>query len=77
MRANIAFFYSACGDQGEFTHLREEELTVGHIFRAAFQNMADNYYDCALRLSADKAWRNLVFSAADPEDRGAARANLR
>jgi len=62
VRANIAFFYSACGDQGEFTHLREEELTVGHIFRAAFQNMADNYQACALRLSPDQAWQGLVFS---------------
>ncbi len=62
VHANIAFFYSACGDQGEFTHLREEELTVGHIFRAAFQNMADNYHACALRLSPAKAWRSLVFS---------------
>jgi sugar (pentulose or hexulose) kinase len=62
VRANIAFFYSACGDQGEFTHLREEELTVGHLFRAAFQNMADNYYACAERLSPGRAWRSLVFS---------------
>ena len=38
------------------------ELTVGHLFHAAFQNMADNYYACALRLSPDQAWGNLVFS---------------
>jgi sugar (pentulose or hexulose) kinase len=62
VRANTAFFYSACGDQGEFTHLREEELTVGHFFRAAFQNMADNYLACAQRLSPARAWQSLVFS---------------
>jgi sugar (pentulose or hexulose) kinase len=62
LRANLAFFNSACGDHGEFTHVREEELTVGHLFRAAFQNMADNYYACALRLSPTPAWRKLVFS---------------
>lgn len=62
MRAHVAFFPSSCGDHGEFTNVREEELTVGHLFRAVFQSMADNYYACALRVSPEKAWRNLVFS---------------
>lgn len=66
MAANLAFFTSACGDHGEFTNLREEELTVGHLFRAAFQNMVDNYYRSAQRLRSGGAaaapWRALVFS---------------
>jgi sugar (pentulose or hexulose) kinase len=62
MRANIAFFHSDCGEEGQITHIREENLTVGNLFRAAFQNMAENYYACALRLSPEKKWRNLVFS---------------
>ena len=67
MRANLAFFTSSCGDRGEFTNMREEELTVGHIFRAAFQNMTDNYYGSAQRLLASEKdgtppWHNLVFS---------------
>jgi sugar (pentulose or hexulose) kinase len=70
MRADLAFFTSSCGDHGAFTDVREEELTVGHLFRAAFQNMADNYYACALRIAPDQPWRNpsarlragLVFS---------------
>ncbi|MCO6453257.1 MAG: hypothetical protein J5I90_20920 [Caldilineales bacterium] len=67
MRAKLAFFNSSCGDHGEFTNIREEELTVGHLFRAAFQNMADNYYDSAQRLLAGETdgtppWHNLVFS---------------
>ena len=62
MRVNLAFFDSSCGDRGEITHIREAELTVGHLFRAAFENMADNTYACALRLSPDRGWRNLVFS---------------
>jgi len=62
MRVNLAFFNSSCGDHGEITDIREMDMTVGHLFRAAFQNMADNYYACALRLSPDKAWTNLVFS---------------
>jgi sugar (pentulose or hexulose) kinase len=62
MRVNLAFFDSACGDRGGITQIREAELTVGHLFRAAFQNMADNYYACALQLSPEQGWRNLVFS---------------
>ncbi len=62
MRVNLAFFDSSCGNHGEIAHIREAELTVGHLFRAAFQNMAENYYACALQLSPDQAWRNLVLS---------------
>ncbi len=67
IRANLAFFTSSCGDHGEFTNVREEELTVGHLFRAAFQNMTDNYYGSAQRLFAGGTdgtppWCNLVFS---------------
>jgi sugar (pentulose or hexulose) kinase len=62
MCMNLAFFNSSCGDHGEISNIREAELTVGHLFHAAFQNMADNYYACALQLSPDQTWWNLVFS---------------
>ena len=62
MQANIAFFAGAMGDRGSLTNLREEELTVGHLFRAAFRNMADNYRECAGRLTPSPNWRRLVFS---------------
>ncbi len=62
MQANLAFFNSSCGDHGAFTDVREEELTIGHVFRAAFQNMTDNYSACARRISPDQEWENLVFS---------------
>ena len=62
LHVNLAFFNSSCGDHGEISNIREEELSVGHLFRAAFQNMADNYYASALRLSPKKEWTNLVFS---------------
>jgi sugar (pentulose or hexulose) kinase len=59
---DLAFFDSSCGDRGQIARIREAELTVGHLFRAAFQNMADNFLSCALRLSPDRAWRGLVLS---------------
>jgi len=62
MQANIAFFAGAVGDRGALTNLREEELTVGHLFRAAFRNMADNYRECAGRLTPSPNWQRLVFS---------------
>ncbi|MBP1717364.1 MAG: hypothetical protein H6Q43_802, partial [Deltaproteobacteria bacterium] len=62
LRANLTFFPTPLGDSGSLTHLREENLTVGDLFRAAFVNMAENYYASALRLSPAQNWRRLVFS---------------
>jgi sugar (pentulose or hexulose) kinase len=62
LRVDLAFFNSSCGDHGSITAVREEELTAGHLFRAAFENMTENYYASALRLSPAQEWRNLVFS---------------
>jgi sugar (pentulose or hexulose) kinase len=62
LKANLSFFTSSCGDHGDITNIREEELTVGNLFRAAFQNMADNYLSGALLLSPERNWSNLVFS---------------
>ncbi len=62
MQANIAFFAGAMGDRGSLSDMREEEMTVGHLFRAAFRNMADNYRECAGRLTPSPSWQRLVFS---------------
>jgi sugar (pentulose or hexulose) kinase len=62
LRANLAFFPSSCGDVGEITNIHEEDLTVGNLFAAAFENMAENYLQCADRISRTRAWRRLVFS---------------
>ena len=35
---------------------------MGHIFRAAFESMAENYYRLALRIWPERGWKNLVFS---------------
>jgi sugar (pentulose or hexulose) kinase len=62
LRAHVAFFPTPLGDSGSLTNIREENLTVGDLFRAAFVNMAENYYASALRLSSSQSWRRLVFS---------------
>lgn len=59
---NLAFFASALGDHGHIANMREDNLSVGHLFRAAYQSMADTYLACALRLSPRREWSRLVFS---------------
>ncbi|MCL5097082.1 MAG: FGGY family carbohydrate kinase [Candidatus Omnitrophica bacterium] len=59
---NLAFYPGPMGDHGAITNIRETNLTVGNLFRAAFANMADSYLAAALRLSPKRAWRNLLFS---------------
>jgi sugar (pentulose or hexulose) kinase len=49
-------------ERGEMLHLSEENLTVGHLFRAAFQGMARNYKHCAEWLMPPQPWQRLVFS---------------
>jgi sugar (pentulose or hexulose) kinase len=62
LRVDPAFYFSATGDRGAVTNVREDNLTVGHLFHAAFAGMADNYARCAARLSPGKVWTRLVFS---------------
>jgi sugar (pentulose or hexulose) kinase len=60
--ANIAFFDSPVGENGHLANLTEENLTVGHVFRAAFRSMAANYRVCADRLAPVQPPRRIVFS---------------
>ena len=62
LRVNLAFFASAAGECGAFENVREDNLNVGHFFRAAFENMAQNYFAFANRLSPEHVWERIVFS---------------
>jgi sugar (pentulose or hexulose) kinase len=59
---DLNLFTSPAGDRGKIDNIREDNLTVGHFFRAAFRGMADSYYQRATKLWPDKSWKNLVFS---------------
>ncbi len=76
MKAKLSFFACATGDRGELTNLRESEMTVGHLFRAAFHNMADNYRVCAAARARDGLEEPGVFRRAGAKDRPAARIHL-
>jgi sugar (pentulose or hexulose) kinase len=62
LSAKLTFFRGPCGDRGAITNISETNLNVGTLFRAAFENMAENYYSCALRVWPDRSWSNIVFS---------------
>lgn len=62
LHIDLAFFDSACGDHGAITNIKEAELTVGHLFHAAFENMAVNYYNCASTISPEQLWQRIVLS---------------
>ena len=62
LRVDPAFYFSALGDRGAITNVREENLRAGPLFHAAFAGMADNYARCAARLCPARDWTRLVFS---------------
>lgn len=62
LEVDLNFFPTPRGNRGRIGNIRQDNLTMGHLFRAAFQNMAESFYDCALRLDPTEAWKNLLFS---------------
>jgi sugar (pentulose or hexulose) kinase len=62
LEVDLAFFASAVGNRGGLRNIRLENLSVGHLFRAAFENMADNYSKAARRLSPNDDWNRIVLS---------------
>jgi sugar (pentulose or hexulose) kinase len=62
LKVALSFFPEQDGEQGMISNIRESNFTVGHLFRAAFDNMADKYHAYAVRLWPEKLWKNLVFS---------------
>ncbi len=62
LKVDLTFFPGPDGERGSITNIRGGNLTVGQLFQAAFNDMAEKYYACALRLWPEKSWKNLVFS---------------
>jgi hypothetical protein len=59
---DLSFFASLTGDRGSIANIREGNLTVGHLFAAAFRAMAANYARCTSILSPGRDWSRVVFS---------------
>jgi sugar (pentulose or hexulose) kinase len=62
LNVDLAFFTGPLGSSGRIDHVTTENLTIGNLFRAAFENMADNYLRCADRLGPDRAGLRLALS---------------
>ncbi|HZP02332.1 MAG TPA: FGGY family carbohydrate kinase [Terriglobia bacterium] len=62
LEVDLNFFPSPRGDRGRIANIHGGNLRVGHLFRAAFDHMAESFYDCALRLWPEESWKTIVFS---------------
>ena len=62
LEVDLSFFPKRQEEQGAISKIRGDNLTVGHLFRAAFNDMADKYCAHAVRLWPQRAWKNTVFS---------------
>ncbi len=62
LNVSITFYDGPLGNSGHIANMQENNMTVGNVFLAAFNSMAENYYECALRLSPEQGWDLIVFS---------------
>ena len=62
LRVDTGFFPGPCGGNGRIENIHEHNLSVGSLFRAAFENMAQNYAAQSRRIWPEGGWRAVVFS---------------
>lgn len=67
LEVNLSFFAGSMGDRGHISEVKLENLSVGHLFNAAFDNMAANYSACARRLFPNQHWKQVVLSGGLPQ----------
>lgn len=62
LEVSVAYYGGPLGSAGYIANMNEANMTLGDVFSAAFRGMAQNYYDCACRLSPHLDWDDIVFS---------------
>ena len=62
LKCSLSFFDGPLGREGQISGITTENLTVGHLFRAAFESMADNYERLAKILWPSGDWQRVVLS---------------
>jgi sugar (pentulose or hexulose) kinase len=62
LRCDLSFFAGALGNEGSLSGITTENLTVGRLFQAAFDFMAESAARCAARLSPAAAWERVAVS---------------
>jgi len=58
----LGFFDGPLGREGHITGITTENLTIGHLFRAAFESMAQTYARLARTLWPSGDWQRVVLS---------------
>jgi sugar (pentulose or hexulose) kinase len=76
LEIDLAFFASTLGERGMIGNIHERNLSVGHLFRAAFERMAATYTTCARRIAPEGDWQQLVFSGGLAQNLAALRASI-
>jgi len=76
LSSDLAFFAGPMGETGSINGITVDNLTIGNVFLAAFENMAANYASCAKRLSPDQSWNGIVISGGLPQRLSALRAAI-
>ena len=62
LRLGLSFFDGPLGREGQLTGITTENLTVGNLFRAAFESMAETYSRLARILWPSGDWQRVVLS---------------
>ena len=62
LEVDLSFFQSLTGRRGRIANVHEGNLSVGHLFVAAFRTMAANYARCTGILAPKREWQRVVFS---------------
>jgi hypothetical protein len=76
LEVDLSFYPGPAGNQGSIRNIREHNLTVGSLFRAAFGNMAQTYQRLAERLWPEQAWTRIVFSGGLAQKSEALRTSI-
>ena len=76
LTCDLSFFASAMGSDGRISGITTENLTVGNLFHAAFEFMADSYLTCSRRLSPQPTWNQLAISGGLVQSFGPLRKNI-
>lgn len=62
LRVQLTFFPGPLGERGSIEGISTDNFSVGSLFRAAFNSMAENYSICAERLRGVRSWERLAYS---------------
>lgn len=62
LEVDLSFFSDHRQNRGSISNIRESNFKAGHLFRAAFNAMADVYYNYASQIWPERSWKRIVFS---------------